>query len=183
MQFSDSASEEKGIGNEDSTEHINSGNEGQMKVATVHQSMPKSTLPVSLATGKPTVCSVIGGAGTKDSKDPSASISSPPPTPPRLLPSPPPSMKSASADLTGLLEHSLGSSVPLLKEIFFDFDGFLSKTLIGSHGQDLLLTGGLTALRNSSLAVEIVMLLCSQVQSSVSSARKNLGALDCGYFC
>ncbi|KAM7540694.1 hypothetical protein Aperf_G00000021466 [Anoplocephala perfoliata] len=159
----DSVSGEKDIGNGDPIEHINSGDEGQIKVATIHQSMPKSTLPVSLATGKPTVCSVIGGADTTaESKDFPASSPSPPPTPPHLLPSPPPSTKSAPADLTGLLEHFLGSSVPLLKEIFFDFETFLGKTLIGSHGQDLLLTGGLTALRNSSLAVEIVMLLCSQ---------------------
>lgn len=140
--------------------------------------MPKTTLPVSLTTGKPTVCSVIGntsGATEVPNEVPSGSLpspspspapsSSPAPAPPHLLSSPSTSTKSAPADLTSLLEHSLSSSVPLLKEIFFDFEGFLSKTLVGSHGQDLLFTGGLNALRNSSLAVEIVMLLCSQVCS------------------
>nr|CDS29371.1 neurobeachin [Hymenolepis microstoma] len=54
------------------------------------------------------------------------SESSPPPTP-HLLPSPPTSTKSAPADLTDLLKHSLGSSVPFLKEIFLDFEAFLGK--------------------------------------------------------
>ena len=41
-----------------------------------------------------------------------------------------------------------------------DFAPFLSKTLIGSHGQELVV-GGLTTLKGSSV-VELVMLLCSQ---------------------
>ncbi|VDM35198.1 unnamed protein product, partial [Hydatigera taeniaeformis] len=124
--------------------------------------MPKSTLPVSLATGKPTVCSVIGGGSDLQLAASEASeIAASPTTPPHLLASPP-TATTTPADLTDLLERALGSSVPLLKEIFFDFETFLAKTLVGSHGQDLLLTGGLSALRNSSLAVEIVMLLCSQ---------------------
>ncbi|KAL5112762.1 Lipopolysaccharide-responsive and beige-like anchor protein [Taenia crassiceps] len=138
-------------------------NGGRQRVATVHQYMPKTTLPVSLATGKPTVCSVIG-SGSNSQLAPSETgeiAASPPPTPLHFLASPP-TATTTSADLTDLLERALGSSVPLLKEIFFDFETFLAKTLVGSHGQDLLLTGGLSALRNSSLAVEIVMLLCSQ---------------------
>ncbi|EUB57642.1 Neurobeachin [Echinococcus granulosus] len=138
--------------------------DGEQRVATVHQYMPKTTLPVSLDTGKPTVCSVIGG-GSDSQRAPSETsetAASSPPTPPHLLASPPAPTTTTSADLTDLLERALGSSVPLLKNIFFDFETFLAKALVGSHGQDLLLTGGLSALRNSSLAVEIVMLLCSQ---------------------
>ncbi|VDL58844.1 unnamed protein product, partial [Hymenolepis diminuta] len=164
--LSESTVEEKSSEDEDSAEPIDSSGESQLHVATVHQSMPKTTLPVSLTTGKPTVCSVIGstsGATEVPNEEPSGSL--PSPAPPHLLSSPSTSTKPAPADLTSLLEHSLGSSVPLLKEIFFDFEAFLSKTLVGSHGQDLLFTGGLNALRNSSLAVEIVMLLCSQVCS------------------
>ena len=125
--------------------------------------MPKTTLPVSLETGKPTVCSVIGGNVPKEDLETSPT---PPQTPPaNLLASPSKSSRDAtSADITDILERALGTSVPLLKAIFFDFEAFLAKTLVGSHGQDLLFTGGLSALRNSSLAVEIVMLLCSQVR-------------------
>ncbi|KAM3171048.1 hypothetical protein ACTXT7_017385, partial [Hymenolepis weldensis] len=157
-----STAAERSSEDEDSTEPMNSSGESQLHVNTVHQSMPKITLPVSLTTGKPTVCSVIGStSGASEVPNEVHSGSLPSPAPPHLLSSPTPT-KPALADLTSLLEHSLGSSVPLLKEIFFDFEGFLSKTLVGSHGQDLLFTGGLNALRNSSLAVEIVMLLCSQ---------------------
>ncbi len=45
------------------------------------------------------------------------------------------------ASLTQKLETALGSVCPLLKEIMVDFAGFLSKTLIGSHGQELLIEG------------------------------------------
>lgn len=43
--------------------------------------------------------------------------------------------------LTKRLERALGSVAPLLREIFVDFAPFLSKTLIGSHGQELLIGG------------------------------------------
>ncbi|XKL61305.1 hypothetical protein PGB90_008362 [Kerria lacca] len=44
-----------------------------------------------------------------------------------------------------------------------DFASFLSKTLIGSHGQELLIEGkGLLTFKNSQSVVELVMLLCSQ---------------------
>ena len=50
---------------------------------------------------------------------------------------PPPS----SGSLTDRLERALGSASPLLREIFVDFAPFLSKTLLGSHGQELLIGG------------------------------------------
>ena len=65
------------------------------------------------------------------------------------------------SSLTKRLERALGSAAPLLREIFVDFAPFLSKTLIGSHGQELLV-GGLVTLKQSSSVVELVMLLCSQ---------------------
>ena len=43
--------------------------------------------------------------------------------------------------LTERLEKALGSVAPLLREIFVDFAPFLSKTLLGSHGQELLIGG------------------------------------------
>ena len=43
--------------------------------------------------------------------------------------------------LTDRLEKALSSVAPLLREIFVDFAPFLSKTLLGSHGQELLIGG------------------------------------------
>ena len=37
---------------------------------------------------------------------------------------------------------------PLLREIMIDFAPFLSKTLIGSHGQDLLIEGKVAHIKN-----------------------------------
>ncbi len=45
------------------------------------------------------------------------------------------------ASLTERLEKALGPVAPLLREIFVDFAPFLSKTLLGSHGQELLIGG------------------------------------------
>uniref|UniRef100_A0AAY4APM1 Lipopolysaccharide-responsive and beige-like anchor protein n=1 Tax=Denticeps clupeoides TaxID=299321 RepID=A0AAY4APM1_9TELE len=39
------------------------------------------------------------------------------------------------------LEHALEKAAPLLREIFVDFAPFLSRTLLGSHGQELLIEG------------------------------------------
>lgn len=67
------------------------------------------------------------------------------------------------ASLTQKLETALGPVCPLLREIMVDFAPFLSKTLVGSHGQELLMEGkGLTTFKNSTSVVELVMLLCSQ---------------------
>ena len=52
-----------------------------------------------------------------------------------------PSAVEAGGSLTERLERALGSVAPLLREIFVDFAPFLSKTLIGSHGQELLIGG------------------------------------------
>lgn len=48
---------------------------------------------------------------------------------------------SREATLTQKLESALGSVCPLLREIMLDFAPFLSRTLVGSHGQDLLMEG------------------------------------------
>ncbi|KPJ14705.1 Neurobeachin [Papilio machaon] len=46
---------------------------------------------------------------------------------------------SREASLTHKLETALGPVCPLLREIMLDFAPFLSKTLVGSHGQELLM--------------------------------------------
>ncbi|CAM9528017.1 unnamed protein product [Lampetra planeri] len=74
-----------------------------------------------------------------------------PPPPPRL------------GSITQRLERALESTAPLLREIFVDFSPYLSRTLLGSHGQELLLQGsGLASIKSSTSVVELVMLLCSQ---------------------
>lgn len=70
------------------------------------------------------------------------------------------------------LERALGNVIPLLREIFVDFAAFLSKTLVGSKGQDLM-SSGLATMRQSSSAVEVAMLLCSQEWQN--SLQRNAG--------
>ena len=78
----------------------------------------------------------------------------------RPLPVPTPSRE---AMLTQKLELALGTVCPLLREIMIDFAPFLSKTLVGSHGQDLLIEGkAINTFKSSTSVVELVMLLCSQ---------------------
>uniref|UniRef100_A0A8B9GX21 Neurobeachin a n=1 Tax=Astyanax mexicanus TaxID=7994 RepID=A0A8B9GX21_ASTMX len=65
--------------------------------------------------------------------------------------------------ITTKLERALEKVAPLLREIFVDFAPFLSRTLLGSHGQELLIEG-LVCMKSSTSVVELVMLLCSQVR-------------------
>ncbi|KAL1129748.1 hypothetical protein AAG570_012692, partial [Ranatra chinensis] len=113
--------------------------------------------------GEISVVAVAGGGGDMSHQGPrpeeipikSLPIPSASPTP---TPTP-----SREASLTQKLETALGSVCPLLREIMVDFAPFLSKTLVGSHGQELLMEGkGLTTFKNSNSVVELVMLLCSQ---------------------
>uniref|UniRef100_A0A8B9LNB4 Neurobeachin b n=1 Tax=Astyanax mexicanus TaxID=7994 RepID=A0A8B9LNB4_ASTMX len=66
-----------------------------------------------------------------------------------------------SCSITTKLERALEKVAPLLREIFVDFAPFLSRTLLGSHGQELLIEG-LVCMKSSTSVVELVMLLCSQ---------------------
>ncbi|XP_073999314.1 A kinase anchor protein rugose isoform X3 [Rhodnius prolixus] len=99
--------------------------------------------------------SMSGGLGTRAIK---GLVLAPGTAPPSSAPTP-----SREACLTQKLETALGSVCPLLREIMVDFAPFLSKTLVGSHGQELLMEGkGLITFKNSHSVVELVMLLCSQ---------------------
>ena len=64
-------------------------------------------------------------------------------------------------NISKYLENSLNGSSQVLRDLFLDFSQYLSKTLIGSHGQELL-NEGLIVMKNSQSAVELVMMLCSQ---------------------
>ncbi|XP_053920638.1 lipopolysaccharide-responsive and beige-like anchor protein isoform X2 [Cuculus canorus] len=78
----------------------------------------------------------------------------------------------SNMSITDRLEHALEKAAPLLREIFVDFAPFLSRTLLGSHGQELLIEG-LVCMKSSSSVVELVMLLCSQEWQN--SIQKNAG--------
>ncbi|XP_064200715.1 lipopolysaccharide-responsive and beige-like anchor protein isoform X48 [Anguilla rostrata] len=80
----------------------------------------------------------------------------------------------SSMSISERLEHALEKAAPLLREIFVDFAPFLSRTLLGSHGQELLIEGtSLVCMKSSSSVVELVMLLCSQEWQN--SIQKNAG--------
>ncbi|CAI5445927.1 unnamed protein product [Caenorhabditis angaria] len=66
--------------------------------------------------------------------------------------------------LTTKLQTALESCAPLLREMMSDFRGYLQKTLLGTHGQEIMNDGKvLETLRNrNSSVIELVMLLCSQ---------------------
>uniref|UniRef100_A0A673WYZ7 LPS responsive beige-like anchor protein n=1 Tax=Salmo trutta TaxID=8032 RepID=A0A673WYZ7_SALTR len=83
-------------------------------------------------------------------------------------------MSNLPLSISERLEHALEKAAPLLREIFVDFAPFLSRTLLGSHGQELLIEGtSLVCMKSSSSVVELVMLLCSQEWQN--SIQKNAG--------
>ncbi|NXX77051.1 LRBA protein, partial [Urocolius indicus] len=85
-----------------------------------------------------------------------------------------PADSASNMSITDRLEHALEKAAPLLREIFVDFASFLSRTLLGSHGQELLIEGtSLVCMKSSSSVVELVMLLCSQEWQN--SIQKNAG--------
>ncbi|KAI6202519.1 Rugose [Aphelenchoides besseyi] len=66
--------------------------------------------------------------------------------------------------LTEKLKQALESVAPLLREIMSDFRSFLQKTLLGTHGQEIMNdVKVMQTLKNQQGSViELVMLLCSQ---------------------
>lgn len=85
-----------------------------------------------------------------------------------------PEDSASNMSITERLENALEKAAPLLREIFVDFAPFLSRTLLGSHGQELLIEGtSLVCMKSSSSVVELVMLLCSQEWQN--SIQKNAG--------
>uniref|UniRef100_A0A452GIG1 Uncharacterized protein n=1 Tax=Gopherus agassizii TaxID=38772 RepID=A0A452GIG1_9SAUR len=88
---------------------------------------------------------------------------------------PMPEDSAENMSITAKLERALEKVAPLLREIFVDFAPFLSRTLLGSHGQELLIEG-LVCMKSSTSVVELVMLLCSQEWQN--SIQKNAGLAD-----
>ncbi|XP_042557814.1 LOW QUALITY PROTEIN: lipopolysaccharide-responsive and beige-like anchor protein [Dipodomys spectabilis] len=148
-------------------------------IATKKSAVLPSTLSTSAPTTAPTnAVSVVSSVDSAQASDvggesPGSRSSS------AKLPSVPtvgsvPEDPVSNMSITERLEHALEKAAPLLREIFVDFAPFLSRTLLGSHGQELLIEGtSLVCMKSSSSVVELVMLLCSQEWQN--SIQKNAG--------
>ncbi|XP_051535524.1 neurobeachin-like isoform X2 [Myxocyprinus asiaticus] len=121
------------------------------------KSMINTTGPTDLSTSSSS--SFVNGATSKNL-----------PAVQTVAPMPEDTMENIS--ITTKLERALEKVAPLLREIFVDFAPFLSRTLLGSHGQELLIEG-LVCMKSSTSVVELVMLLCSQEWQN--SIQKNAG--------
>ncbi|XP_012515469.1 PREDICTED: lipopolysaccharide-responsive and beige-like anchor protein [Propithecus coquereli] len=144
-------------------------------IATKKSTVLPSTLTTSIPTNTVSVVSSVDSAQASDvgGESPGSRSSN------AKLPSVP-AVGSVSQDpvsnmsITERLEHALEKAAPLLREIFVDFAPFLSRTLLGSHGQELLIEGtSLVCMKSSNSVVELVMLLCSQEWQN--SIQKNAG--------
>ncbi|KAB0372836.1 hypothetical protein FD755_015589 [Muntiacus reevesi] len=126
---------------------------GSLAVTTVGATAAGSGLPtgstanIFAATGA-TPKSMINTTGAVDSGSSSSSSSSSfvngatsknLPAVQTVAPMPEDSAENMS--ITAKLERALEKVAPLLREIFVDFAPFLSRTLLGSHGQELLIEG------------------------------------------
>uniref|UniRef100_A0A8D0C3Q5 Neurobeachin n=1 Tax=Salvator merianae TaxID=96440 RepID=A0A8D0C3Q5_SALMN len=157
---------------------------GSLAVTTVGTTtagggLPQSSTPNIFAATGATPKSMINTTGAVDSGSSSSSSSSSfvngatsknLPAVQTVAPMPEDSAENMS--ITAKLERALEKVAPLLREIFVDFAPFLSRTLLGSHGQELLIEG-LVCMKSSTSVVELVMLLCSQEWQN--SIQKNAG--------
>ncbi|XP_051842430.1 neurobeachin [Antechinus flavipes] len=147
--------------------------------ATSGSGLPAGSTPNIFAATGATPKSMINTTGAVDSGSSSSSSSSSfvngatsknLPAVQTVAPMPEDSAENMS--ITAKLERALEKVAPLLREIFVDFAPFLSRTLLGSHGQELLIEG-LVCMKSSTSVVELVMLLCSQEWQN--SIQKNAG--------
>ncbi|XP_040282060.1 neurobeachin isoform X8 [Bufo bufo] len=148
-------------------------------VGTASGSLTPSTTPNIFAATGATPKSMINTTGAVDSASSSSSSSSSfvngatsKNLPAVQTVAPMPEDTAESMSITAKLERALEKVAPLLREIFVDFAPFLSRTLLGSHGQELLIEG-LVCMKSSTSVVELVMLLCSQEWQN--SIQKNAG--------
>uniref|UniRef100_A0A8C3IW11 LPS responsive beige-like anchor protein n=1 Tax=Chrysemys picta bellii TaxID=8478 RepID=A0A8C3IW11_CHRPI len=144
-------------------------------VAPKKSTISPSTATMSVPTNAVSVVSSLDSAQAPDLTGESpGSGSSNSKLPPVPTVSSVPEDSASNMSITERLEHALEKAAPLLREIFVDFAPFLSRTLLGSHGQELLIEGtSLVCMKSSSSVVELVMLLCSQEWQN--SIQKNAG--------
>ncbi|XP_026126343.1 lipopolysaccharide-responsive and beige-like anchor protein isoform X4 [Carassius auratus] len=145
-----------------------------MSTVSTGASIPSATAASSAESADNSVAVVSAGEAVQgtESAPGGTSTSSNLPSVPAL--SPVTQSSAPNMSISERLEHALEKAAPLLREIFVDFAPFLSRTLLGSHGQELLIEGtSLVCLKSSSSVVELVMLLCSQEWQN--SIQKNAG--------
>ncbi|XP_054442524.1 neurobeachin isoform X3 [Pteronotus mesoamericanus] len=156
---------------------------GSLAVTTVGATaagtgLPTGSTPNIFAAAGATPKSMINTTGAVDSGSSSSSSSSfvngatSKNLPAVQTVAPMPEDSAENMSITAKLERALEKVAPLLREIFVDFAPFLSRTLLGSHGQELLIEG-LVCMKSSTSVVELVMLLCSQEWQN--SIQKNAG--------
>ncbi|XP_037233346.1 neurobeachin isoform X2 [Falco rusticolus] len=151
---------------------------GSLAVTTVGAATPGSGLPpgstpnIFAATGATPKSAVDSGSSSSSSSSSFVNGATSKNLPAVQTVAPMPEDSAENMSITAKLERALEKVAPLLREIFVDFAPFLSRTLLGSHGQELLIEG-LVCMKSSTSVVELVMLLCSQEWQN--SIQKNAG--------
>ncbi|XP_075276486.1 neurobeachin isoform X3 [Opisthocomus hoazin] len=151
---------------------------GSLAVTTVGAATAGSALPpgstpnIFAATGATPKSAVDSGSSSSSSSSSFVNGATSKNLPAVQTVAPMPEDSAENMSITAKLERALEKVAPLLREIFVDFAPFLSRTLLGSHGQELLIEG-LVCMKSSTSVVELVMLLCSQEWQN--SIQKNAG--------
>ncbi|XP_045833876.1 neurobeachin isoform X4 [Meles meles] len=151
---------------------------GSLAVTTVGATAAGSGLPtgstsnIFAATGATPKSAVDSGSSSSSSSSSFVNGATSKNLPAVQTVAPMPEDSAENMSITAKLERALEKVAPLLREIFVDFAPFLSRTLLGSHGQELLIEG-LVCMKSSTSVVELVMLLCSQEWQN--SIQKNAG--------
>ncbi|XP_064029117.1 neurobeachin isoform X2 [Pogoniulus pusillus] len=151
---------------------------GSLAVTTVGAAAAGSGLPpgstpnIFAATGATPKSAVDSGSSSSSSSSSFVNGATSKNLPAVQTVAPMPEDSAENMSITAKLERALEKVAPLLREIFVDFAPFLSRTLLGSHGQELLIEG-LVCMKSSTSVVELVMLLCSQEWQN--SIQKNAG--------
>ncbi|XP_060090672.1 neurobeachin isoform X3 [Heteronotia binoei] len=141
--------------------------------ATTGGGVPPSNTPnIFAATGATPKSAVDSGSSSSSSSSSFVNGATSKNLPAVQTVAPMPEDSAENMSITAKLERALEKVAPLLREIFVDFAPFLSRTLLGSHGQELLIEG-LVCMKSSTSVVELVMLLCSQEWQN--SIQKNAG--------
>ncbi|XP_074072135.1 neurobeachin isoform X3 [Macrotis lagotis] len=141
--------------------------------ATAGSGLPAGSTPnIFAATGATPKSAVDSGSSSSSSSSSFVNGATSKNLPAVQTVAPMPEDSAENMSITAKLERALEKVAPLLREIFVDFAPFLSRTLLGSHGQELLIEG-LVCMKSSTSVVELVMLLCSQEWQN--SIQKNAG--------
>ncbi|NXF06510.1 NBEA protein, partial [Smithornis capensis] len=147
--------------------------------ATAGSGLPPGSTPNIFAATGTTPKSMINTTGAVDSGSSSSSSSSSfvngatsknLPAVQTVAPMPEDSAENMS--ITAKLERALEKVAPLLREIFVDFAPFLSRTLLGSHGQELLIEGTVSYMSSLRVTNLFVKLCLQEWQNSI---QKNAG--------